>query len=117
MTERHYAHLSSSHIAETIRAALPRFGICPTAGETVSNLLAGEREVSTASTTPSIVEEDLIPAQRGVTMRQMRQMLRLLHAGVSAREVGRRLGLPRSTVQDNQERAKKAGIVWRCHPI
>ncbi len=53
-----------------------------------------------------------MPAKRGLTMRQMRQMLRLLHDGVSAREVGRRLGLARSTVQDNHERAKKAGITW-----
>jgi integrase len=27
MTERHYAHLAPSHVADTIRAALPGFGI------------------------------------------------------------------------------------------
>lgn len=43
-------------------------------------------------------------------MRQVRQMLRLLHEGVSAREVGRQLGVERSTVQDNLERTKKAGL-------
>jgi len=27
MTERHYAHLAPSYVADTIRAALPGFGI------------------------------------------------------------------------------------------
>jgi integrase len=27
MTEKHYAHLSPSHIAEVIRAAMPKLGI------------------------------------------------------------------------------------------
>jgi IS30 family transposase len=38
-------------------------------------------------------------------MRQIRQMLRLAHDGVSAREIGRRLGVARTTVQDNAKRA------------
>jgi integrase len=29
MTERHYAHLAPSYVADTIRAALPGFGIMP----------------------------------------------------------------------------------------
>jgi len=43
-------------------------------------------------------------------------MLRLLHEGVGAREVGRRLGVARSTVQDNLERAGKAGLAWPLPP-
>ena len=31
MTERHYAHLAPSYVADTIRAALPGFGIVPPA--------------------------------------------------------------------------------------
>ncbi len=57
-----------------------------------------------------------MPAKRGLTMRQLRQMLRLLHEGVSAREVGRQLGVARSTVQDNLERATKAGLAWPLAP-
>ena len=41
-----------------------------------------------------------MPAKRELTMRQIRQMLRLHHDGVSAREIGRTLGLARSTIQD-----------------
>jgi transposase len=39
-------------------------------------------------------------------------MLRLAHDGVSAREIGRRLGVARSTIQDNLKRAAAAGLVW-----
>ena len=53
-----------------------------------------------------------MPARRGLTMRQLRQMLRLHHDGVSAREIGRTLGVARSTIQDNLERARTAGIGW-----
>lgn len=53
-----------------------------------------------------------MPAKRELTMRQVRQLLRLAHDGVSAREMGRRLGVARSTIQDNLKRAKAAGIVW-----
>ena len=45
-------------------------------------------------------------------MRQLRQMLRLRHDGGSAREIGRTLGVARSTIQDNLERARVAGIGW-----
>jgi hypothetical protein len=34
-------------------------------------------------------------------MRQLRQMLRRHHDGVSALEIGRTLGVARSTIQDN----------------
>jgi IS30 family transposase len=44
-------------------------------------------------------------------------MLRLHHDGVSAREIGRTLGVARSTIQDNLERARKAGIGCRRRHI
>jgi DNA-binding NarL/FixJ family response regulator len=53
----------------------------------------------------SISEEVLMPARRELTIRQLRQMLRLHHDGVSAREIGRTLGVARSTIQDNLERS------------
>ena len=53
-----------------------------------------------------------MPARRELTMRQLRQMLRLHHDGVSAREIGRTLGVARSTIQDNLERARAAEIGW-----
>ena len=53
-----------------------------------------------------------MPARRELTMRQIRQMLRLARDGVSAREIGRRLGIARSTVHDNIGRAAAAGLVW-----
>jgi len=57
-----------------------------------------------------------MPAKRELTMRQLRQMLRLHHDGVSAREIGRTLGVARSTIQDNLDRAKKAGLAWPLAP-
>ena len=51
-----------------------------------------------------------MPARRELTMRQIRQMLRLAHDGVSAREIGHRLGVARTTVQDNLKRAAAAGL-------
>jgi len=53
-----------------------------------------------------------MPAKRELTMRQLRQMLRLAHERVSAREIGRRLGVARSTIQDNLKRAAAAGLSW-----
>ena len=53
-----------------------------------------------------------MPAKRELTMRQIRQMLRLARDGVSAREIGRTLGVARSTIQDNLKRASTAGLVW-----
>ena len=51
-----------------------------------------------------------MPAKRELTMRQIRQMLRLHRDGASAREIGRTLGVARSTVQDNLRRAAAAGL-------
>jgi transposase len=53
-----------------------------------------------------------MPARRELTMRQLRQMLRLHHDGVSAREIARTLGVARSTIQDGLGRARRAGIDW-----
>jgi transposase len=53
-----------------------------------------------------------MPAKRELTMRQLRQMLRLHHDGISTREIARTLGVARSTIQDNLERARAAGISW-----
>lgn len=53
-----------------------------------------------------------MPARRELTMRQLRQLLRLARDGVSAREIGRTLGVARSTVQDNLKRADAAGLAW-----
>lgn len=53
-----------------------------------------------------------MPATRELTMRQIRQMLRLARDGVSAREIGRTLGVARSTIQDNLKRASAAGLAW-----
>lgn len=51
-----------------------------------------------------------MPAKRELTMRQIRQMLRPARDGVSAREIGRTLGVARSTIQDNLKRASAAGL-------
>ncbi len=53
-----------------------------------------------------------MPAKRELTMRQLRQMLRLHHDGVGARAIGRMLGVARSTIQDNLKRAAAAGLAW-----
>ena len=53
-----------------------------------------------------------MPAKRELTMRQLRYMLRLHHDGVSACEIGRTLGVARSTIQDNLRRAQASGIAW-----
>src|SRR5215471_3441447 len=57
-----------------------------------------------------------MPAKRELTMRQLRQMLRLHHDGLGAREIGRRLGVARSTIQDNLKRAQTAELVWPLPP-
>ena len=53
-----------------------------------------------------------MPAKRELSMRQLRHLSRLHHDGVSAREIGRRLGVARSTIQDNLKRAAAAGLAW-----
>src|ERR1700677_1038232 len=60
-----------------------------------------------------MVDEEMgMPAKRELSMRQLRHLLRLHHGEVSAREIGRRLGVARSTVQDNLKRAAAAGRAW-----
>ena len=53
-----------------------------------------------------------MPAKRELSMRQLRYLLRLHHDGVSVREIGRLLGVARSTVQDNLKRAAAADLEW-----
>ena len=53
-----------------------------------------------------------MPAKRKLTMRQLRQMLRLARDGASSREIARVLGVARSTVQENLTRAAAAGLSW-----
>jgi hypothetical protein len=57
-------------------------------------------------------EETGMPAKRELSMRQLRHLLRLHHEGVSAREIGRRLDVARSTIQDNLKRAAAAELKW-----
>ena len=57
-----------------------------------------------------------MPAIRELTMRQLRQILRLHHDGLSAREIGRRLGVARTTIQDNLKRAQATGLSWPLPP-
>ena len=60
-----------------------------------------------------MVDEEMgMPAKRELSMRQLRTLLRLHHGGVSAREIGRRLSVARSTIQDNLKRAAAAGLAW-----
>jgi transposase len=53
-----------------------------------------------------------MPAKRELTMRQIRHTLRLASDGISARQIGRMLGVARSTIQDNLKRAQVAGLAW-----
>lgn len=53
-----------------------------------------------------------MPAQRKLTMRQLRQMLRLAGGGTSSRDIALMLGVARSTIQDNLKRANAAGLTW-----
>jgi len=57
-----------------------------------------------------------MPAKRELTMRQLRQLLRLHHDGLGAREIGRRLHVARSTIQDNLKRTQAAGLAWPLAP-
>ncbi len=45
-----------------------------------------------------------MPAKRELTMRQIRELLRLSHEGVGVREIARRLGVALSTIHDNLHR-------------
>ena len=53
-----------------------------------------------------------MPARRELTMKQIRYIMRLSAENVSAREMGRRLGVARSTAQNYLTRIAKAGLVW-----
>ncbi|WP_457813808.1 hypothetical protein U8C43_06730 (plasmid) [Sinorhizobium meliloti] len=53
-----------------------------------------------------------MPAKRRLTMRQLRQMMRLAGSGTSSREIAVTLGIARSTVQDNLRRAAEVGLSW-----
>ena len=53
-----------------------------------------------------------LAAKRELTMRQIRNILRLASEGISARQIGRLLGAVRSTIQDNLKRAQVAGLAW-----
>jgi hypothetical protein len=55
-------------------------------------------------------EDVLMPAKRELTMRQIRYTLRLASEGSSACEIGRMLGVARSTIQDNLKRAQVSGL-------
>ena len=55
--------------------------------------------------------EQFMPAER-ITMRQAREIIRLKAASVSAHEISRRLGMPRSTVREALERAEGAELSW-----
>jgi IS30 family transposase len=51
-----------------------------------------------------------MPAKRELSMRQLRHLLRLRHGGVSTREIGRLLGVARSTIQEYLKRAAAAAV-------
>lgn len=53
-----------------------------------------------------------MPSKRRLTMRQLRQMLRLAGDGASSRDMAVMLGVARSTIQDNLRRAAAAGLKW-----
>ncbi len=57
-----------------------------------------------------------MPTRKELTMRQIKQMLHLARDGASSREIGRTLGIARSTVQDNLTRASSAGLTCRSAP-
>ncbi|WP_292474243.1 proline racemase family protein [Mesorhizobium sp.] len=57
-------------------------------------------------------EDILMPANRRLTMRQLRQMVRLAGSGTSSREIAVVLSIARSTVQDNLRRAAAVGLTW-----
>ena len=50
-----------------------------------------------------------MPAER-IGMRDAREIIRLKFSSVSTHEIGRRLGLARSTVRETLKRAETAGL-------
>jgi transposase len=51
-------------------------------------------------------------ANRRLSMRKIKEVLRLSYHGLSARQVARSVNISRSAVKQYQERAKKAGLAW-----
>ena len=47
-----------------------------------------------------------------LTMRKVREILRLAHEGLPLRQIGAALGVPFTTVGDHLRRAARAGVVW-----
>ena len=58
-----------------------------------------------------------MPAKRELTVRQIRQMLRLARDGVSAREIGRTLGVARSTIQGRGKARGPASGTSHCSQV
>src|SRR2546425_13092803 len=56
-------------------------------------------------------KEVRMPAER-LSVRKVREVLRLRALGLSTREIARSLGIGRTTLQDYLRRAKAAGIAW-----
>ena len=52
-----------------------------------------------------------MPAER-IGMRDAREIIRLKFSSVSTHEIGRRLGIARSTVRETLKRAEGAGLSW-----
>ena len=52
-----------------------------------------------------------MPAER-LSMRKVREVLRLRSIGLSPRQISRSLGIPRTTVQEYLRRADAAGLSW-----
>jgi hypothetical protein len=57
-------------------------------------------------------DEGRMPAKRELTMRYIRYTLQLASERISARQIGRMLGVARNTIQDNLKRAQVAGLAW-----
>jgi DNA-directed RNA polymerase specialized sigma24 family protein len=56
-----------------------------------------------------------MPAER-ISMRQVRDVLRLRYgAGISGREIGRRLSISASTVRETLKLPRPRGSAGRCH--
>ncbi len=63
-----------------------------------------------------IHEGNFMPSKRRLTMRHIRQMLRLSAGGTSVREIAVVLGIARRTVQDNWIGLRPLGRKWHhCH--
>ena len=58
-----------------------------------------------------------MPAKRELTMRQLRQMLRLHHDGLGAREIGRRLGVAAAPSKTTLSALKWPSWCGRCLQI